>query len=89
MLKAFTSTFGDPLDQLGVIFFFLIVAHSGPTLCDPMDCSLPGSSIHGILQAEILGQVAIPFSMFFPTQGLNPSPGLQEDSFTVRAVSLP
>ena len=25
-----------------------------PTLCDPMDCSLPGSSIHGILQARIL-----------------------------------
>ena len=31
------------------------------TLCDPMDCSLPGSSIHGILQARILEWVAIPF----------------------------
>ena len=31
-------------------------------LCDPMDCSLPGSSIHGILQARILGWVAISFS---------------------------
>ena len=27
---------------------------SCPTLCDPMDCSLPGSSVHGILQAKIL-----------------------------------
>ena len=32
------------------------------SLCDPMDCSPPGSSVHGILQAKILEQVAIPFS---------------------------
>ena len=32
------------------------------TLCDPMDCSLPGSSIHGILQARVLEWVAISFS---------------------------
>ena len=31
-------------------------------LCDPMDCSLPGSSIHGIFQARVLEWVAIPFS---------------------------
>ena len=31
-------------------------------LCDPMDCSLPGSSVHGILQAKILDWVATPFS---------------------------
>ena len=31
------------------------------TLCDPMDCSLPGSSVHRILQARILEWVAIPF----------------------------
>ena len=31
------------------------------TLCDPMNCSLPGSSVHGILQARILEWVAIPF----------------------------
>ena len=30
------------------------------TLCDPMDCSLPGSSVHGILQARILEWIAIP-----------------------------
>ena len=33
-----------------------------PTLCDPMNCSLPGSSVHGILQARIWEWVAIPFS---------------------------
>ena len=32
------------------------------TLCDPKDCSLPGSSVHGILQARILEWVAVPFS---------------------------
>ena len=38
------------------------VSQSCPTLCDPMDCSPPGSSIHGILQARILEWVAISFS---------------------------
>ena len=38
------------------------VAQSCPTLCDPMDCTLPGSSIHGIFQARILEWVAISFS---------------------------
>ena len=38
------------------------VAQSCPTLCDPMDCSLPGSSIHGIFQARVLEWVAISFS---------------------------
>ena len=37
-------------------------AQSSPTLCDPMDCSPLGSSVHGILQARILKWVAIPFS---------------------------
>ena len=38
------------------------VAQSCPTLFDPMDCSLPGSSLHGILQARVLEWVAISFS---------------------------
>ena len=38
------------------------VAQSCPTLCVPMDCSPPGSSVHGILQARILEWVAISFS---------------------------
>ena len=39
-----------------------LVAQSCLTLCDPIDCSLPGSSIHGISQAIILKWFAIPFS---------------------------
>ena len=39
------------------------VAQSCLTLCDPMDCSPPGSSIHGIFQARVLEWVAIAFSM--------------------------
>ena len=40
----------------------VIVTQSCLTLCDPMDCSQPGSSVHGILQARILEWVAMPFS---------------------------
>ena len=40
------------------------VAQSCPTLCDPMDCNLPGSSIHGIFQARVLEWGAIAFSDF-------------------------
>ena len=38
---------------------------SCPTLCDPVDCSLPGFSVHGILQARTLEWVAISFSRFY------------------------
>ena len=40
----------------------VLVAQLCPTLCDPVDCSLPGSSVHGILQARILEWIAIAFS---------------------------
>ena len=46
------------------------------TLCNPMDCSPPGSSVSGIFQARVLEWVAISFSRgTSPTQGSNP--GLQ------------
>ena len=38
------------------------VAQSCPTLCDPMGCSLPGSSVRGIIQARVLEWVAVSFS---------------------------
>ena len=48
------------------------------TLCNPMDCSLPGSSVRGILQARILEWVAIPFPGHLPDPGIEPrSPALQ------------
>ena len=40
------------------------VTQSCPTLCDPMDCSPPGSSVHGILQARILEWAAISKAQF-------------------------
>ena len=40
------------------------VAHLCPTLCDSMDCSSPGYSVHGILQARLLELVAIAFSRY-------------------------
>ena len=49
----------------------VLVTQLCPTLCNSVDCSLPGPSVHGILQARILEWVAIPFSRgIFPTQGL-------------------
>ena len=44
------------------VFVCVLVAQSCLTFCDPTDCSTPGFSVHGILQARILEWVAIPFS---------------------------
>ena len=50
----------------------VLVAQLGPPLCELMDCSPTGSSVHGILQARILEWIAIPFSRgCFWTQGSN------------------
>ena len=61
--------------QQSIIFKMSIVclcAQSFRTLCDPVDCSPPSSSVHGILQARILELVAISSSRgIFPTQGFN------------------
>ena len=49
-----------------------VPAQSCPTFCDPIDCSPPGSSVHGILQARILEWVAMPSSRgSSPPQGSN------------------
>ena len=45
-----------------LMYVYVLVAQLCPTLCDPMVYSLPGFSIHGIIQARILEWVAIPFS---------------------------
>ena len=41
------------------------VDQSCPTLCDPMDCSLPGSSVHGIFQETVLEWVAIASVLYY------------------------
>ena len=56
------------------------VAQSCLTLCNPMDCSLSGSSIHGIFQGRVLEWIAISFSRDLPNPGIEPgSPALQVD----------
>ena len=52
----------------------VLAIQSCPTLCDPMDCNLPGSSVHGILLARILEWIASHSLLqgIFLTQGLNP-----------------
>ena len=63
----------------------MLVTQLCPTLCNPMDCSLPGSSVHGNLQARIPKWVAIPFSMEFSDPGIEPSsPALQADSLPTK-----
>ena len=52
-------------DSCFIYYTFLLVAQPCPTLCDPMDCSLPGSSVHGILQTRILEWVARAFKKSF------------------------
>ena len=60
------------------------VTQSCPTLCDPMDCSPPGFSVHGILQARVLEWVAISLPGDLPDPGIElespSSPTLQADS---------
>jgi len=57
------------------------VTQSCPTLCDPMGCSSPGSSVHGILQARILEWVAMPSSKGSSRpRDWTQSPALQVDS---------
>ena len=59
------------------------VAQSCPTLCNPVDCSPPGSSVHGILQARILEWVAISFSRGSSDPGVEPgSPTLEAHALT-------
>ena len=61
----------------------VLVAQSCLTLCDPMDCSPPGSSVHGILQARILEWLPC------PPPGDLPNPGIEPGSPAFQANSLP
>ena len=75
------SSHSAPSPRHHVLSFFLClesVTQSCPTLCDPLDCSPPGSSVHRLLQARILGWVTIPFSRDLPDPRIKPgSPALQ------------
>ena len=87
----------DPLIQ--AVILCVLAAQSCPTLCNSMDCSLPGSSVCGILQAPL----SVEFSrqeywsgLLFrspgdlPDPGIEPgSPALQADSFTTEPPGKP
>ena len=65
------------------MYVYVLVAQSCPALCNPMDCSPPGSSVHGIFQVRILEWVVIPFSRDLS------KPGIEPGSLTSQADSLP
>ena len=68
----------------------VLVAQLCLTLCDPMDCSPPGSSAHGILQARVLEWVAIPFSRgSSQPRDRSGSPALQADSLQSEPLEKP
>ena len=73
-----------PTAQAKNVYMHAKLLQSCPTLYDPMDCSLPGTSVHGILQARILEWVAMSTSRGLPNPGIEPaplmSPALQADS---------
>ena len=61
------SFHSNPKEMLKVL-----VAQSCPTLSDPMNCNLLGSSVLGILQTRVLVWAAIPFSRHLPNPGIRP-----------------
>ena len=68
----------------------MLVAQSCPTLCDPMDCSPPGSSVHEIFQARILEGLPFPSPGDLPNSGIEPrSPALQANSLLTELQGKP
>ena len=66
------------------------VTQSCPTLCDPVDFSLPGFSVHGILQARVLEWVPFPSLGDLPDPGIKPgSPALEADALTSEPPGKP
>jgi len=76
------------IDTYNLIYFTsprVLVAHSCLTLCDSIDCSPPGSSVHGILQARVLDWKG----KLFLSPGDLPDPGIKPGSPALQADSLP
>ena len=75
--KSLGSVFNQDESLNKLDCYCYLVAKLCPTLCNPMDCSPPGSSVHGIFQARILEWVAISFSKVSSGPGTEPvSPSL-------------
>ena len=68
----------------------MLVTQLCSTLWDPVDCSPPGSSFHGILQGRMLEWVAIPFSRYLPNSGIKYGlPAFQVDSLPSEPPGIP
>ena len=74
-------------------FTCVMSLQSCPALCNPLDSSPPGPSVHGILQARILEWVAMPSSGDLPNPGIKPgsplAPALQADSLPLSHQGSP
>ena len=69
---------------------YVLIAQSCQTLCNPMDCSPPGSSVHEILQARIPSGLPFPSPEGLPNPGIEPgSPALQVDSLLSESPGKP
>ena len=81
LTRILNQTFPSWILKFGIICVCVLFAQSCLTLCNPMDCSPLGSSVHEILQARIPEWVAIPFSRDLLDPGIElRSPTLQVDS---------
>ena len=66
------------------------VAQSCPTLCDPVDCSLPGFSVHGFPRQEYWSGLPFPSPGDLPDPGIEPgSPTLEADTLTSEPPGKP
>ena len=61
-----------------IVLLFCLVTGSCLTLCNPVDCSIPGSSVHGLLSARILEWVAISFSTMEKLSSTKSLPGTKK-----------
>ena len=75
--------FRDLMEASSLRCVFVLATQSCPTLCDLMDCSPPGSSVHGVFQTRILEWVASSFSWDLP------DPGMEPGSVALQTISLP
>ena len=84
--KSISTVFPRAFAQLYLCVVLMLLLQSWLTLCGPVDCSLPGSSVRGILQAKILEWAAISSSRDLPNSGIEPvslmSPELAGRFFT-------
>ena len=79
--------------KCNVFFYLAACVQSCPAVCDPMNCSLPGSSVHGILRQEYWSGLPLPIPEDLPNPGITPkslvSPALVNGFFTPASPGKP